>query len=44
MRVRMPNGILSAAQARLLGEITVEAGALGAADRRSDHAAGPARW
>ena len=26
MRVRMPNGILSAAQARLLGEITVQAG------------------
>jgi len=26
MRVRMPNGILTAAQARLLGEITVEAG------------------
>ena len=26
MRVRMPNGILTAAQARLLGEITLEAG------------------
>jgi sulfite reductase beta subunit-like hemoprotein len=26
MRVRMPNGIVTAAQARLLGEITVEAG------------------
>src|SRR5437879_3714420 len=26
MRVRMPNGIVSAAQARLLGEITLEAG------------------
>jgi len=26
MRVRMPNGIVTAAQARLLGEITLEAG------------------
>ena len=26
MRIRMPNGIVTAAQARLLGEITLEAG------------------